>query len=284
MSKMWVHLVTVGASIAQNALKKGIPILKESGISDLRRLEEELSEGAIDFEKFLGELLRLLLKDPRSMSAELNTSLDLLRSGFELRKSQLVYLFHTDTWVGRVCGEALYRFFEEVSKRDFNGLIVCQKPIEVKGLGSHEHFREGLANLLEAIAERISRHKKIGDAVFVHATGGFKPESAIALLAANLPGLGAPVFYIHEHFGEVVRIPAIPLSPRLRKAFEELMNRVLQIPRIRRQLDEEYGRDLVEEAIRLGWLDQQEDYVVATAMGKLLWSKLLRLGGTRRRT
>jgi putative CRISPR-associated protein (TIGR02619 family) len=275
----WVHLITVGASMAQNALKREIPFLVDAGITGLRGLERGLHDGVIDFDELLEELFTLLCEAPKSMSAELNTSLDLLRSGFELRVNQLVYLFHTDTWIGRVCGETLFRFFEEVSRKDFDGLVACQRPIEVEGLGSHERFREGLANLLEMIADHIGGHKRAGDVVFVHATGGFKPESAMALLAANLPGLGAPVFYIHEHFREVVRIPAIPLSPRLLGVFEGLMSRVLQLPRVHRaQLDEEFGRDLVEEAIRLGWLDERGEYVVATAMGRLLWRRLLRLG------
>ncbi len=49
--------------------------------------------------------------------------------------------------------------------------------------------------------------------MFVHATGG-RPETAIAILAANSPGMGAPVFYVHERFRKVIRIPAVTVRFR----------------------------------------------------------------------
>ena len=165
-----------------------------------------------------------------------------------------------------------------MSRRDFNGRVACQEPVEVEGLGSPEKFREGLANLLEKIASHISAYKRVGDTVFVHATGGFKPESAMALLAANLPGLGAPVFYIHEHFGEVVRIPATPISPRMLRSFEDLMDRVLHLRRVpRTQLNGVFGSAAVDEAVRLGWLREENGYVEPSAMGELVWRKLHRI-------
>ena len=275
MSRRWIHLITVGASLAQNALRLGVNSLGELNIRDLRGLEKALEGEAISFEELVGELLNAVLDSPKAMSAELNTCLDILKEGFELRRVQLIYLFHTDTWIGRLCGRVLQRFFDRVSVRDFDGFIACQEPIEVEGLGDPRRFREGLANLLGLIAEHVAIFKKMGDRVLIHATGGFKPESAMALLAANLPGLGAPVLYIHEHFKEVVRIPAIPLSPRLERIFEGLMDRVLQIGRVyRRQLEEECGVDLVDEALRLGWLIEEGEHIKPSRMGVLIWRRL----------
>ena len=278
MLRRWVHLITVGASIAQNALRMGVGSLGELDVGDLGGLEEALGSGVLSLEELAEELFKVVLESPKAMSAELNTCLDVLREGFELRRVQLIYLFHTDTWIGRLCGGVLYRFFEEVSVRDFDGLVACQEPVEVEGLGDSRRFREGLANLLGLIAEYIASFKKMGDRVLIHATGGFKPESAMALLAANLPGLGAPVLYIHEYFREVVRIPAIPLSPRLERVFGGLMDRVLQVDRAYRgQLEREFGGDLVDEAIKLGWLIEDGEYIKPSRMGVLIWRRLPRL-------
>ena len=111
MLRRWVHLITVGASIAQNALRMGVGSLGELDVGDLGGLEEALGSGVLSLEELAEELFKVVLESPKAMSAELNTCLDVLREGFEHRRVQLIYLFHTDTWIGWLCGGVLYRFF-----------------------------------------------------------------------------------------------------------------------------------------------------------------------------
>jgi len=277
--KVWVHIITVGASSITNLLKED-RVLKslKLNIKRLPELEKALLSGEVDRERLLQELIDFILKDPKKASAELHTCLDLLDEGYRRGRQQWVYLFHTDTEIGRLCAEALYRSLNKISHDKYDSRIACMEPREVRGLGNSSSFRDGLANLFEMIVNCIRTHKKKGDVIFVHATGGFKPESAIALLAANMPGLGAPVFYVHEHFKEVIRIPAIPLSLRSWEKFRGLMERIIEFTRLPRvQLVKQFGLNIVEEAIRIGWIEEDEggEYLRATAMGRLLWKAIL---------
>ena len=89
---------------------------------------------------------------------------------------------------------------------------------------------------------------------------------------------GAPVFYVHEHFNRVVRIPAMPLSFRPWKRFSDMMNYLLDLGEVnRRGLEERFGKEAVDEAIRLGWIQGVDGYVILSEMGRLLWRRLRRL-------
>lgn len=265
----WAHIILVGASIVQNAYRNGII---ERGIPGL---EEILKEGLKEKERLLNKLISFVSRDPKGASAEINTCLDLLLDGYERRKQQWVYLLSSDTEVGRLCARVLREYFTSLSRERLNGQMAVYDPIEVDGLGDPERFGDGLANLYSIIINHIKYHKRLGNIVFIHATGGFKPETAIALLAANSPRGGAPVFYIHEHFQRVIRIPAIPVKFRGRKGFEGLMSALVSMGKTRKQpLKESFGEDTVEEAIRLGWIDEEREYLRPTKMGKLLWKRV----------
>jgi len=60
------------------------------------------------------------------------------------------------------------------------------------------------------LASIASEVRGKGGELLIVATGGFKAEAA----CANLVGLlfGAPVYYIHERFGEVVELPPLPVA------------------------------------------------------------------------
>jgi CRISPR/Cas system-associated protein Csm6 len=66
-----------------------------------------------------------------------------------------------------------------------------------------------LANLVREIAKIIPKHKNVR----ICATGGFKPEAAIASILGFVAR--KPVYYIHESFREEVHLPALPLSWKL---------------------------------------------------------------------
>ncbi len=265
----WTHIILVGASIVQNAQRRGIICLT------IPELEEALKNNLEDRDHLINKLRRFVSSDPRGMSAEINTCLQLLLDGYERRKQQWVYLLSSDTEVGRLCAEVLKGYLTSLSREQLEGRMGVYDPIEIEGLGDPEGFSDGLANLYAAIINHIRYHKRLGNIVFIHATGGFKPETAIALPAANSPRGGAPVFYIHEHFQKVIRIPAIPVRFRGWKKFEGLMSALASIGETRKQpLIESFGEETVEEAIRLGWVDEEGGHLRLTEMGKLLWRKL----------
>ena len=252
---MFVHIVTVGTSLLNNAK---------------RTMGKEPSEQ---------DLLSFVQKeeDPRKASAELNTLLPLLE---ERREDQhWVYLLHSDTKEGRLCASVLKQFLTGLELRLFS------KCVEIKCLGDPKTFKRGLANLLEEIVKLIRNHYASNDRVFVHATGGFKPETAVAFLAANLPGSGAPVFYVHESFREVIRLPALPIWPRRKEKFLRFMEHMCRTRKASLlQLERIFRREIVEEAKRLGWVEQEEDTIKLTPMGLLLWERFERLGLYLRKT
>ena len=54
--------------------------------------------------------------------------------------------------------------------------VQVAEPIEIQGLHGPETFQRGLANLVREIARILTHHKDVR----ICATGGFKPEVAIA--------------------------------------------------------------------------------------------------------
>jgi len=248
----FVHIVTVGTSILINARRK---------------LGKEPTEE---------ELLSFVREEPRKASAELNTILPLLENRRD--KQHVVYLLHSDTSEARVCAHTLKKFLSGL------GLRLNAELVEIKGLGSVNTFHEGLGELFEQATKLIMGHYASGDRVFVHATGGFKPESTMVFLAANFPRSGAPVFYIHESFREVLRLPAFPFWPRRKQKFEKLMDHMCRVKEASwLQLEKLSMQKAAEEAIRLGWLEEEEEKVKLTKMGHLLWERFERLTGRPKR-
>ncbi|MEM1875156.1 MAG: putative CRISPR-associated protein [Candidatus Hadarchaeales archaeon] len=241
------HIVTTGTSLLANVR---------------REIGKEPSEG---------ELLSFVKRDPRKASAELNTLLPLLEEKKD--KQHYVYLLHSDTEEGRLCAKILQSFLSQLKLR------IYVESVEISGLGDPKNFRHGLAKLFEKVVELIRAHYLQNDTVYVHATGGFKPETAIALLASNLPGIGAPVLYIHESFREVVRLPAMPVRLRRKEKFQRLMNHMCRNMKAHLlQLEREFPKDVISEAERLGWIERKRDELEITPMGLLLWKTFMRLG------
>ena len=57
----------------------------------------------------------------------------------------------------------------------------------------------------------MKRARREGRLTYVVATGGYKPESTFAVIAAYLAGAHGAV-YIHETFKDVVELPILPLQ------------------------------------------------------------------------
>ena len=115
-----------------------------------------------------------------------------------------VLFLHSDTPEGRFCSERLQHFYAKrcrhVEGRSLNALGYSQASFSQKGL------KNLVQEAIEAVRE--ARQKSL-QPVFC-ATGGFKAEIAFLNLLGAL--LEVEVYYIHEQFREIVRLPRLPLN------------------------------------------------------------------------
>lgn len=138
--------------------------------------------------------------DPIKASAETNT---LQRIG--VHAEDHVRLLHSDTPEGRFCSERLQHFYAAVVRCR----RVDPRPLTALGYAHASFSQQGLRALVnEAItAVRDARRASL-EPVF-SATGGFKAEIAFLNLMGAL--LEVEVYYVHEQFREIVRLPRLPL-------------------------------------------------------------------------
>ena len=137
--------------------------------------------------------------DPGMASAETNTL-----QGINIQDADRVCFLHSDTPEGRFCSERLQHFYaarcREVEGRSLTALGY-----------SHVSFSQnGLRVLVDEAISAVRRARNnLLEPVFC-ATGGFKAEIAFLNLMGAL--LAVEVYYIHEQFREIVRLPRLPLT------------------------------------------------------------------------
>jgi len=205
---MWVHVFTVGTSILLNASRS------ENVSKNLRdmfsRWCRALPGSDIDSEicdksnEAFNTLYSLVCSDPRSMSAELNAYLGIIgkRIATPVKK---IYLLPTATCSSKLCSSIIEKYLKE--HRDIDVEIHTIKHL---GLGP-EYFDEALLELLDELSNIVNEAKKQDLRVAINLTGGFKPESGFAILAASTLGIDL-AYYIHEVWRDVVYIPIPPLK------------------------------------------------------------------------
>jgi len=258
----YVHIVTVGASLLSNALRDDQRVrnlLGETG--SLRNVEAALRSGVIDKERLIDALVSYIASKGEAASAELNS----MSEHFSSKRVSVVYLLHTDTMVGEVCGTALERHLRS------RGISV--ERIRVEGFRSEAEFRErGLQNLLLRAHELVKKHE--GDVVMLNATGGFKPEGAVLSILAFL--MGRPVYYRHEDFMTTVFIPPLPIEWK-----EEVLNKEYRSPLMdllhkgsmeAAEFERKYGREVKERMLEDFMMIRERDgKVELTELGRLIY-------------
>ena len=145
------------------------------------------------------ELVQFLRSsDLKRACAETNTLERILEGGERL------YFLHSDTREGELCAGALCDFYSE------RGHEASLRRIPGLRYDEAEFKESGLRALVHELASIASEAREEGAELSIVATGGFKAEAAYA----NLVGLlfGAPVYYIHERFGDVVELPPLPVA------------------------------------------------------------------------
>jgi putative CRISPR-associated protein (TIGR02619 family) len=253
----YAHVITVGSSLATNYSMK-----------NEREVDLELGKmNTAQLKRYIKALHDFMRERGPAASAELSAMSQFLRDG----EISLAYLLHTDTPAGRCCAEALGMFLKERG--------VESRSIEVKGYaGGPETFQLGLSNLAMEISKILATH----DRVRICATGGYKPESAIASILGFIAG--APVYYIHATFDRVVQLPSLPLDwkyevKRHRLAIEELLAKesILQEEFVQR-----YGREAADDLLAMWLIEKRDRAYVLTKVGKTLLEAVKLLMSSRR--
>ena len=139
--------------------------------------------------------------DPVQASAETNTL-----QAIGVQDSDRLLFLHSDTPEGRFCSEWLQHFYADVMKcRDVAG-----RSLTALGYAHASFSQKGLKVLVQEAIKAVNQAREQAlDPVFC-ATGGFKAEIAFLNLLGAL--LEVEVYYIHEQFREIVRLPRLPLK------------------------------------------------------------------------
>lgn len=143
-------------------------------------------------------LQQVLQRDPQKASAEANALSRLTQPGDEL-----VFL-HSDTEDGQTCSAALVAYYQAQGHK--------AREERVAGLSYHEKgfVQQGLRQFVRLLAHELRTAQRQGVMPLINATGGFKAEIAYATAVGLV--FQVPVSYIHEKFGDIVTLPATPVS------------------------------------------------------------------------
>ena len=139
--------------------------------------------------------------DAVKASAETNTL-----QALGVQASDRLILLHSDTPEGRFCSERLQHFYANVVRcRDVAG-----RSLIALGYDHASFSQRGLKVLVQEAIKAINQAREQALAPVFCATGGFKAEIAFLNLLGAL--LEVEVYYIHEQFREIVRLPRLPLD------------------------------------------------------------------------
>lgn len=150
----------------------------------------------------IAEELARLPGTTRLCGAEINSITDLIARDYCQDRSTLCFC-HSDTAEGLQVARIIQHYYE---LQDY--------PVElyaIADLQDHDpkRFRtKGLRNLAKTVC-RIIRERGAPFCA-INATGGYKAQIAIGVLMGQ--ALGAPVYYKHELFSEIIAFPPMPIS------------------------------------------------------------------------
>jgi putative CRISPR-associated protein (TIGR02619 family) len=138
--------------------------------------------------------------DPIIASAELHTLFRL-----KPEEGERAVFLHSDTDEGKLCAESLAESTKY--KWQLSTEIDIIKSLEYRG---GTQAAAGLKNLSRLLIKHKDSAIKRGETPVFCATGGFKSEISFS----NLMGIltGCEVYYIHEQFRELVRMPVLPIG------------------------------------------------------------------------
>ncbi|MEZ0346276.1 MAG: putative CRISPR-associated protein [Infirmifilum sp.] len=240
------HIVTVGTSILRNAASKLPPNTPPEVAARIKRWstapagspeDAEAGNAAAPGTPEFKAVLSIVQNDPRQASAELNAMGTYLEQG----SVDEVILLSTDSGASEFCAKIL----KEYLLQTFGIRNVETRRIPDLG----RDFEKGLYNLLDTLSTITKRNASKNKKTYLNLTGGFKPETAVAYLAASLLGIDR-VYYVHETMREVVELPTLPIT--IKKDYAAAM-RVLLEPHTHPEIKSK----ILEELERRGLVERQ---------------------------
>ena len=225
---MQFHAFTVGAGIVYNFSRVFHEVAEKMGVTEWLKVEpddveenEKIKAYASRDSKVFRKVFEYVKNNPRKASPELNAFLGILGGLGPIKKKDIeIGLYTTDTGIGHFCGRILYEYLRE------EGYRLVSEPTVIRKWGwGPVFFDESLSEVMDKIARVIYSKKKQGYITCLNATGGFKPETGFAIIAALLVEADY-IYYIHEKFKQPVILPNPPLS--LKKEYLEILKRFQQ--------------------------------------------------------
>jgi len=158
----------------------------------------------VNMKKYKQHFLDIVKDNPKKSCAEIN-SISLFLEKYPTDHTT-VSLIPTDTAESYLACLILTEYFESI------GYKVVKHIVRGLSYSDPKTFRrKGLKNLIEQVKSEVITAKKEKTNPVINATAGFKAESAILLLLAQL--LGLDVFYAHELMkNDIVIFPRLPVT------------------------------------------------------------------------
>ncbi len=224
--------------------------------------------------KYIKEKISRWLKevDIKNASAEIKSLIKLkenLQDDFE------VYLFSSDTILGRLAGEILKEELEEEREKllVFEDDKIILNIIEDLQVKDSKKFMNGMRNLIEKTFEITSGY---WDNTVINITGGYKATIPYLTILAQLNG--CPIYYIFEDQDALIEIPSLPLSTEVINC-EDLRNNKDIIAKLQKGIDNEkdYNELIYSDFYRkygvMVWEDWVNNSPIAelNPLGKIIW-------------
>lgn len=213
-------------------------------------------------------LYNFLKRDPRRVSAELNSFFSFIEGEGQDKDDVEVMIYTTNTANNRLSVQIMYEYMRDI------GYYFTGEPVIVKGFGEGiEFFEDGLKNMLDRVVRIIYSKTLQGYDVYVNATAGFKPETTFMVIASLLSRRRPPtVYYMHESFKTPVEIPPISLDldPKLIDMMRNFLTPVSENQAM--EILSKYGRRDVElyRLVENGLLEEKNGLVKTREWLKLL--------------
>lgn len=206
--------------------------------------------------------------DVKNASAEIKSLIKLkenLQDDFE------VYLFSSDTILGRLAGEILEEGLKKLPEFE-DGRITLDiiGDLQVK---DSKKFMNGMQNLIEKTFKITNGY---WDNTVINITGGYKATIPYLTILSQLNG--CPIYYIFEDQDALIKIPSLPLSTEVINC-EDLRNNKDIIAKLQKGIDNEkdYNELIYSDFYRKYGVMVWEDYVnnspiaELNPLGKILW-------------
>ncbi|HDD35616.1 MAG: hypothetical protein B6U95_06545 [Thermofilum sp. ex4484_82] len=214
MQRKEYHIITTGISLIINFIKnpknartvKKYKMMEWLKIEPEEKIEKTIKNHTRKTSKLYKKLLTFLEENPYKASAETNSLLrycDFLGVKYENITAKI---YTTDTAIGYFAGRIIHDYLTK-QKFELDG-----KPEKIKYFGwGASFFDNALVEVLDKITKTLAKAQKQGYITVLNATGGFKPETTFAVIAALLSDVDK-IYYIHETFKEIVVLPGLPLT------------------------------------------------------------------------